>query len=174
MRPPHVPERPVPVLEVDQIRALLAAVKGRGFLEVRDTALIRMPLDTGMRRSELTGLGHIHPHQFRHTFAHEWLSDDGHEGDLMRLAGWKAAPCSSATPPPPPTPEPARPTDAGPRGTATEPLVAVRPATVPRCSARTTTARRPDTRTAFTTPSRPVQALWAASSCTSRRRSWRP
>ncbi|MBC8092069.1 MAG: site-specific integrase [Pseudonocardia sp.] len=49
-----------------------------------------MLLDTGMRRSELTGLGHIHPHQFRHTFAHEWLSDDGHEGDLMRLAGWKS------------------------------------------------------------------------------------
>jgi len=24
-----------------------------------------------------------------HTFANDWLSNDGAEGDLMRLAGWK-------------------------------------------------------------------------------------
>jgi len=32
----------------------------------------------------------IHPHQLRHTFAHNWLDDGGREGDLMRLAGWKS------------------------------------------------------------------------------------
>ena len=31
----------------------------------------------------------IHPHMFRHTFASDWLSNGGSEGDLMRLAGWR-------------------------------------------------------------------------------------
>jgi site-specific recombinase XerD len=30
----------------------------------------------------------VHPHQFRHTFAHDWLDGGGAEGDLMRLMGW--------------------------------------------------------------------------------------
>jgi integrase/recombinase XerD len=30
----------------------------------------------------------VHPHQFRHTFAHDWLEGGGGEGDLMRLMGW--------------------------------------------------------------------------------------
>jgi integrase len=32
----------------------------------------------------------VHPHRFRHTFANEWLSESGTEGDLMRLAGWRS------------------------------------------------------------------------------------
>jgi integrase len=32
----------------------------------------------------------VHPHLFRHTFAHEWLADGGQEGDLMQIAGWKS------------------------------------------------------------------------------------
>jgi integrase len=28
--------------------------------------------------------------QFRHTAAHEWLSSEGSETDLMRLMGWKS------------------------------------------------------------------------------------
>lgn len=32
----------------------------------------------------------VHPHQFRHTFAHSWLSAGGNEGDLMRLCGWRS------------------------------------------------------------------------------------
>jgi site-specific recombinase XerD len=36
------------------------------------------------------GLGDVHPHQLRHTFAHAWLVAGGEEGDLMRLAGWKS------------------------------------------------------------------------------------
>jgi integrase len=42
------------------------------------------------RRAEIAGLGHIHPHQLRHTFAHAWLADGGGEGDLMMLAGWRS------------------------------------------------------------------------------------
>lgn len=36
------------------------------------------------------GLGHIHPHQFRHTFAHDFLVNGGQERDLKRLAGWSS------------------------------------------------------------------------------------
>ncbi len=42
------------------------------------------------RRGLQAGLGNIHPHQLRHTFAHRWLADGGTEGDLMRLAGWRS------------------------------------------------------------------------------------
>ena len=42
------------------------------------------------RRAQEAGLGHIYPHQFRHSFAHAWLSDGGTETDLMRLAGWNS------------------------------------------------------------------------------------
>lgn len=40
------------------------------------------------RRAKLAGLKHIHPHMFRHTFAHQWLASGGDRGDLKRLAGW--------------------------------------------------------------------------------------
>jgi site-specific recombinase XerD len=42
------------------------------------------------RRARQAGIGAIHPHLFRHTFAHEWLAAGGSEGDLMRLAGWRS------------------------------------------------------------------------------------
>jgi site-specific recombinase XerD len=32
----------------------------------------------------------VHTHMFRHTFAHEWLSSGGNEGDLMTIAGWSS------------------------------------------------------------------------------------
>jgi site-specific recombinase XerD len=168
MKPPHVPEQPVPVLTDQQLSALLAVCKGTEFNDRRDTALIRLLIDTGIRSSELLGLsvddldfdqdialvmgkgsrgravpfgnrtgealrrymrtrarhphanlpalwigaqgplgqpglrqilnrraaaariGHVHPHQFRHTMAHRWLADGQQEQDLMRLAGWRS------------------------------------------------------------------------------------
>ena len=42
------------------------------------------------RRSRQAGLPDLHPHQFRHTFAHQWLAQGGGETDLMRLAGWRS------------------------------------------------------------------------------------
>jgi site-specific recombinase XerD len=168
MRPPIVPDQPVPVIPDDGLRRLLAACAGKGFEARRDTAMIMMLLDTGARRAELVDLklahvdldldvllvlgkgrreralpfGHkagaaldrylrararhkdaalpwlwlglqgrltrwglvqmlrrrgeqaglpgLHPHQLRHTFAHQWLAEGGGETDLMRLAGWKS------------------------------------------------------------------------------------
>lgn len=40
------------------------------------------------RRAERAGIPHVHPHQFRHTFSHNWLEAGGGEGDLMEIAGW--------------------------------------------------------------------------------------
>ncbi|MDT4940372.1 MAG: hypothetical protein QOJ34_461 [Pseudonocardiales bacterium] len=167
MKPPSVPVQPVPVLADDQLAALLATCKGNTFENRRDSAIIRLLIDTGMRAGELVGLGvddidhthdvaivrgkgdrlracpfgprtaealrrydrfrarhphakrdnywlgkfgpltdngirqmierrcndagvpHIHLHQFRHTFAQDWLASGGQETDLMRLAGWR-------------------------------------------------------------------------------------
>jgi integrase/recombinase XerC len=169
MQPPIVPEQPVAVLSLDQMRDLIAACEGKEFTQRRDMALIRTFADSGARLSEVCGmqvddldlagqvirvmgkgrrerlvpigarttsaldrykrararhryagepalwLGHhsgamipsgiyqalrkrgrqigledFHPHQLRHTFANEWLSEGGNEGDLMRLAGWRS------------------------------------------------------------------------------------
>ncbi len=168
MRPPAVPEQPVDVFTDDELRALLATCRGNTFENRRDTAILRMLIDTGMRAGELAGLGvedmdhdqsvavvlgkgrrgravpygaktadalrrylrarnlhpqaglsalwlgkkgrvtdsgvrqilerraaeagvtNVHPHRFRHTYAHTWLASGGQEQDLMRLAGWRS------------------------------------------------------------------------------------
>ena len=41
-------------------------------------------------RGRQAGIGAIHPHQLRHTFAHQWLVEGGTEGDLMRITGWRS------------------------------------------------------------------------------------
>jgi site-specific recombinase XerD len=41
------------------------------------------------RRAEAAGLGKIHLHQLRHTYAHFWMLDGGGEDSLMRNMGWK-------------------------------------------------------------------------------------
>jgi len=56
MRPPKVPESPPPVLPEDDLARLLKACDGPRFEDRRDTALLRLLLDTGMRRGEITGL----------------------------------------------------------------------------------------------------------------------
>lgn len=167
--PPHVPEQPVPVLSDDELRKLLDACKGADFDARRDTAVIRVFLDTGCRLGEIAsltvddvdwdldvlhvvgkgrrgrsapfgaktaealrrylrvrpkhpkagttdalwlsrqgamtssgvaqmlerrglqaGVEGVHPHRFRHSFAHAWLANGGQETDLMRLAGWRS------------------------------------------------------------------------------------
>lgn len=36
------------------------------------------------------GVTEVHPHRFRHTFAHRWLAGGGQERDLLMLAGWRS------------------------------------------------------------------------------------
>ena len=42
------------------------------------------------RRGLEAGIPALHPHQLRHTFAHQWLAEGGNENDLMRLTGWRS------------------------------------------------------------------------------------
>jgi integrase/recombinase XerC len=171
LRPPKVPEQLTPILDDSSIRALLKACAGKDFAELRDTAVMRLFLDTGMRLDELAklrvddvdldfdntarvlgkgrrpricpfgaktaqaldrylrsrarqkradvpklwlgvngrgamtdngiaqvvrkrgvkaGIAGLHPHMFRHTFAHEWRMAGGDDDSLMRLAGWRS------------------------------------------------------------------------------------
>lgn len=169
MRPPRVPDAPVPVVDVADFRKLLKTTEGKDFRNRRDAAILLTLFDSGIRAGELVGMklpdielrerlayvtgkgGHtravrfgtktavaidrylrlrrahrltgsealwvgqdgplttsglaqlvakrcviaglprLHPHQFRHTFAHQYLADGGQEGDLQRLAGWRSA-----------------------------------------------------------------------------------
>ena len=56
MRPPIIPEQPVPVLADDQVRRLLDSCPGRDFRNRRDIAIIRLFIDTGMRLEGMAGL----------------------------------------------------------------------------------------------------------------------
>ena len=95
------PEAPVPVLSDDELRKLLAACEGAALsnAEAETPWLWLGPkghlTDSGLRqmlerRGEQAGIGHVYPHQFRHTAAHKWLAADGGEGDLMMLMGWRS------------------------------------------------------------------------------------
>jgi site-specific recombinase XerC len=56
MKPPAIPEQPVPVLPDEALRRLFAACAGKDFEARRDTAMIMLLLDSGARRAELVGL----------------------------------------------------------------------------------------------------------------------
>ncbi len=162
---------PVPVISDDDLSTLLRSTAGSSFVDRRDTAIMRLLLDTGCRRAELVGvdldqvdlkhqevmvtgkgskarivpfggrtalalrkyqrargqrdagadpalflstrptggsarmtggavadmlrrrcdaagLVRVHPHMFRHTWAHDLLAHGAGESDVERLAGW--------------------------------------------------------------------------------------
>ena len=56
MRPPSIPETPVPVFSMEDLGALLATAEGRDFVNLRDMAILRLFVDSGMRRGELAAL----------------------------------------------------------------------------------------------------------------------
>lgn len=56
MKEPKAQERPVPVLREDDLRRLLKACEGADHDARRDMAILRLLLDTGIRRSECAGL----------------------------------------------------------------------------------------------------------------------
>jgi site-specific recombinase XerC len=169
MRQPQAEDKPVPVLPMEALKALLDACKGNGFYERRDDALLRAYADGGMRlsecalldlgdvdmeqqvfwvlgmggrtravpfgnktarsvdrylrarkrhpkadettrlwlgrmgplspqgvrwmlkrRAERAGLDHIHPHQLRHTAAHQLRLAGMNDQDMKRIFGWRS------------------------------------------------------------------------------------
>jgi len=56
MRGPKIPDSPVAVPTADAVRALLKVTEGREFLERRDRAILRLMIDCGLRRSEVSAL----------------------------------------------------------------------------------------------------------------------
>lgn len=56
VRPPKVPEPRTEMLTREQMKALLSDCSGTDFVSRRDTAIVLLLADTGMRRSELAGL----------------------------------------------------------------------------------------------------------------------
>jgi hypothetical protein len=73
------------------------------------------------RRGELAGV-EVHPHTFRHTFAHKWLDSGGNEHDLMRLTGGRTPSWSLGTRPPRLLSEPLGLTSGWRLGTISEPF----------------------------------------------------
>ena len=53
MKPPRLPESPPPIFTDDELRRLFKACEGPGFVARRDTAILRLLMDTGVRREEL-------------------------------------------------------------------------------------------------------------------------
>jgi integrase/recombinase XerC len=56
MRPPRLTEQPVDVVRAEQLTRLLRSCEGRDFTSRRETAIIPLLVDTGMRRAECVGM----------------------------------------------------------------------------------------------------------------------
>jgi integrase/recombinase XerC len=64
MKPPNLPEQPIGVIRAEQLVRLLKTCEGRDFKTCegrdftsrRDTAIILLLVDTGMRRAECVGM----------------------------------------------------------------------------------------------------------------------
>jgi site-specific recombinase XerD len=60
MKPPKVPEQPVPVLRLDAVAKLIAtAERTKAFEDVRDAAILRIFYSTGVRLAELANLHYL-------------------------------------------------------------------------------------------------------------------
>jgi integrase len=71
LRPPHVPDKPVPVFADGELARLERACAGRGFQERRDAAMIAVFEATGIRLSELAGIRY-HPDDPRRSDVNLW------------------------------------------------------------------------------------------------------
>ena len=56
LRPPHVPDKPVPVFADGDLRRLERACAGRSFQQRRDAAIFAVFMATGIRLSEMAGI----------------------------------------------------------------------------------------------------------------------
>lgn len=53
---PSIPDNPPPVITLPQMQALLATCAGTSFADRRDTAILSLFYDTGIRRAEMSGI----------------------------------------------------------------------------------------------------------------------
>jgi site-specific recombinase XerD len=56
LKPPKVPEKPIPLLSETELRRILGTCASRSFEDCRDEALIRLTADSGARRGEVMGI----------------------------------------------------------------------------------------------------------------------
>jgi site-specific recombinase XerD len=56
MKPPQLPEQPIDVVRPEHLARLLKTGEGRDFTSRRDTAIILLLVDTGIRRAECVGM----------------------------------------------------------------------------------------------------------------------
>jgi site-specific recombinase XerD len=56
LKPPHLEDQPPTILPKATLRALIRACRGRDFQAIRDRAIIRILIDTGLRRQELASI----------------------------------------------------------------------------------------------------------------------
>jgi len=56
VRPPSVPEVPVPIISDDHLRRIFKSAEGASFEQRRDAAILRVLYDCGVRLAEVTGL----------------------------------------------------------------------------------------------------------------------
>jgi site-specific recombinase XerD len=56
MRPPKLDERPVPIISEEDLRVLFRSISGKSFEDRRDTALVRLFLNTGARLAEMANI----------------------------------------------------------------------------------------------------------------------
>ncbi|NES30069.1 tyrosine-type recombinase/integrase [Micromonospora terminaliae] len=59
---------------------------GRGRATLTDSGIKAMV----QRRAAQAGIGHVHPHMFRHSWAAAFQAAGGSDGDLMTLGGWRS------------------------------------------------------------------------------------
>ncbi len=57
VKPPSVPEVPVPIISDEHLRRIFKSVEGDTFVQRRDAAILRVLYDCGVRLAEVTGLG---------------------------------------------------------------------------------------------------------------------
>lgn len=80
MKPPRLPEQPVPILREAELTALLRTVEaGKGFDQRRDAAILRTFVSTGARLAEVAGL--------RYTPHDETTNDVDLDQGLIRVLG---------------------------------------------------------------------------------------
>jgi site-specific recombinase XerD len=56
VKPPRVPEQPVPIVSEEDLKRLLATCSGPSFADRRDQTILRLFMDTGARREEIASL----------------------------------------------------------------------------------------------------------------------